>query len=233
VSARKSTLFAIAAAVLLLAGCGRSDAEQRQAFIAFMQTRVLDKPGIHVPRLTDEERESLGDYADDFAIITDFNKMMDESISSKLSSAMNAGSISSVEDVVNHRPQIRAAAATLGTLNSALDTNLAKANEARAKLDQPEDVKAVFDQTYDRLVTKPAGAFKEVVPVATNVLDQVLDLANYLDAHRSAVTFSGSLMNVTDPAVRSAIQGKLEALQGSQQALQSAQSKLQSVINGS
>ncbi|HWT30478.1 MAG TPA: DUF3053 family protein, partial [Propylenella sp.] len=55
-------------AALALAGCGASDAEQKAAFSEFLQTRVLDKTGIHVPQLTDEERESFGQYAEHYAI---------------------------------------------------------------------------------------------------------------------------------------------------------------------
>ena len=39
------------------------EAEQRKAFTAFLQTRVLDKPGLRVPMPTEEEKASFGDYA--------------------------------------------------------------------------------------------------------------------------------------------------------------------------
>lgn len=54
----------IVIATIVLAGCGANDGQQRAAFISFLQTRIVDKPGIHVPRLTDDERERLRCYAE-------------------------------------------------------------------------------------------------------------------------------------------------------------------------
>ncbi len=42
---RAWTLLLIAGLGFALAGCGNKEAEQRGAFIQFLQTRVLDKPG--------------------------------------------------------------------------------------------------------------------------------------------------------------------------------------------
>ena len=39
----------------LLAGCGDDEPKQRKAFIEFLQTRIVDKPGVHVPRLNDDQ----------------------------------------------------------------------------------------------------------------------------------------------------------------------------------
>ena len=113
------TLASIAFAALFLAGCGGNDGQQRAAFVSFLQTRVLDKPGVHVPRLTDEERARFGPYADQFAVITDFNKTMDQSISPKLSEAMRAGSITSLGDVVTHLAKLQAAKAGIDEIGRA------------------------------------------------------------------------------------------------------------------
>lgn len=225
------TVSAILAS-LLLAGCGGGETTQRTAFVDFLKMRVLDKPGIHVPRLTDTERSSFGQYADDYAVITDFNKTMDESVSPKLTAAVTAGSITSLEDVVTRRTQLEAAMTGIDAMSGTLGDDVAKADAARAKLDQPAEVKAVYDKAYDRLVTQPAAAFKGIVPVMNAVLGQAIDLGKYIDAHRSAVRLSGSTVETSDPAVRSAINRRLQALQSSQQAVQAAQVRMQSVVYG-
>ena len=61
----------IVIAVLLLAGCGGNEGQQRAAFTEFLQTRILDKPGVHLPRLSDEDKAHFGPYADHYAIISD------------------------------------------------------------------------------------------------------------------------------------------------------------------
>ena len=50
-------IFALALALpLLLAACGDKEPEQRAAFTQFLQTRIIDKPGVRVPQLTAEEK---------------------------------------------------------------------------------------------------------------------------------------------------------------------------------
>jgi len=222
----------LAIATLFLAGCSGNEGEQRAAFTGFLQSRVLDKPGVHVPHLTDDERDRFGAYADDYAVIADFNKAMDESVSPKMTAAVRAGSITSIEDAVTQRARLETARTGMSEMGSALTTALAKADAAHAKLDQPADVKAVYDKAYDRLVTQPAAAFKEIVPVMDTVLGEAIDLGKYLDEHRSSVQLSGSMIQTNDPAIQAAVNEKLQSLQAKQQAVRSAQVRLQAVAFG-
>lgn len=221
-----------AAAALLLTGCGSSDADQRKAFVAFLQTRVLDKPGMHVPQLTPDERASFGRYADDYAIITDFNKTMTESVSPKMNAAMNVGSISSLDELVAQRSRMQTVKSSMGAMATVLRDDIAQADAAHAKLAQPAEVKAVYDKAYDRLVTKPAEAFGGIVPVTNTILGQAIELSDYIQSHRAAVQLSGSTVQTADPAVRSALNDRLQSLQSSQKSVMAAQAKLQSVVYG-
>lgn len=221
-----------AAAALLLTGCGSSDADRRKAFVAFLQTRVLDKPGMHVPQLTPDERASFGHYADDYAIITDFNKTMTESVSPKMNAAMNVGSINSLDELVAQRSRMQTVKSSLGAMATVLRDDIAQADAAHAKLAQPADVKAVYDKAYDRLVTKPAEAFGGIVPVTNTILGQAIELSDYIQSHRAAVQLSGSTVQTADPAVRSALNDRLQSLQSSQKSVMAAQAKLQSVVYG-
>ena len=223
---------AAVAATLLLAGCGGGDAANRASFISFLKTRILDKPGMHVPQLTTAERSSFGRYAKDYGVMTDFNETMNKSVSPKLTAAVTAGSITSLEDVVTRRAQLQAARTGVDAMGAALGGDLAQADAAHAKLKQPADLKPVYDQAYDRLVTQPAVTFKGIVPVMDKVLDQAVDLGGYIDAHRAQVQLSGSTVRASDPTVRAEINKRLLALQSSQQAVLSAQRAMQSVVYG-
>ena len=222
----------IVIATLFLAGCGGNEAQQRAAFVEFLQTRILDKPGIHVPKLTDEERSAFGPYADHYEIITGFNETMDKSVSPKLSAAMSAGSIRSLSDVVTQRARLETARSGIKAMGSALSDAVAQADAARAKLDQPADVKNVYDKAYDRLVTQPASAFKDIVPVMDRVLGKAIALGGYIDSHRAGVRLSGPMIETSDPAIQSAINDRVRSLQSDQQAVQSAQARMQSVVYG-
>jgi hypothetical protein len=231
---RRATMAwaAIAIVALALAGCGSSEPAERAAFVTFLQTRVIDKPGVHVPRLTDEERDRLGAYGDHYAVIAEFNKAMDDSVSPKFKAAISSGAIRSLEDVVTRRAELQSAKAGIAAMSGALDDSLARADAARAKLDQPAEVKPVYDKAYDRLVTQPAAAFKDIVPVMDTVLGEAIELGRYIEEHRSSVRLSGPLIETSDPAVRAAINAKLESLQAKQRAVQSAQARLRSVVYG-
>jgi len=223
----------IVIAVLLLAGCGGNEGQQRAAFTEFLQTRILDKPGVHLPRLSDEDKAHFGPYADHYAIISDFNKAMDDSVSPKLTSAMEAGAIRSLSDVVSGRARLEAARAGINEMGTALSTALAQADAAHAKLEQPADLKATYDKAYNRLVAEPAAAFKEIVPVMDKVLGQAIDLGKYIDEHRSSVRVNGPMIETGNRKIQAEINDRLSALQSNQQAVQSAQSRLRSIMYGS
>jgi hypothetical protein len=222
----------IVTASLFLAGCGGNEGQQRAAFTEFLQTRILDKPGIHVPKLTDEEKASFGPYADHYAVITDFNTAMDDSVSPKLKAAMEQGAIRFVSDVAGSRARLEAARTGINEMGSALSTALAQADAAHAKLDQPADLKATYDKAYARLVTEPAAVFRDIVPVMDKVLGEAIDLGQYIDEHRASVRLNGPMIETSSPAIQSAINEKLSVIQSDQQAVQSAQSRVRSIMYG-
>lgn len=229
---RPAVLIAAVAFTLGLAGCGDKEADQRKAFVTFLQTRILDKPGIHVPQLTADEREAFGPYAEHYAIITAFHATMNESVSPRLASAMSKGAISSIGDIVERRGDLETAKAAIDAMAAALGDDVARADAAYHKLAQPAEVKAVFDQAYDRLVVATAAAFSGIVPVADQVFAQALDLGAYMQQHRDRVSISGGSLRVSDPATLNAVNAKLQALQASQGAAQAAQARFQSFVYG-
>src|SRR5215208_463914 len=73
-----------------LVACGDSEATQRKAFIEFLQTRIIGKPGVHVPKLTEQETAAFGAYAGHYAVIADFNAGLDEAVSKPMERALEA-----------------------------------------------------------------------------------------------------------------------------------------------
>lgn len=45
---------------------------QRKAFIGFLQTQIVDRPGVHVPVLNAADNKAFGNYTAHYAVITDF-----------------------------------------------------------------------------------------------------------------------------------------------------------------
>jgi hypothetical protein len=216
-----------------LVACGNKEAEQRQAFTTYLQTRVLDKPGIHVPKPTAEEKSSFGDYAQHYAVITDFNEGMNQSVSQPMTQIMAKGGLRSIGDLVSRRDDIKAAKEGLAGLRTALDQQTAKADAARAQLKQPDDLKQVYDKAYTKTVTEPSNTFKEVFPALDAVFDSALAIGSYIEQNKSKIQISGSTVSVTDPVVQAEFNKMLQQLNGQSAAINAAQRKMQAMVRGS
>jgi hypothetical protein len=223
---------ALALLALMLAGCNDEPAE-RKAFITFLQTRIIDKPGLHVPHLTPEEQKSFGDYAKQYAVITDFNDGLDKSVAKPMAEAINRGAIRSLDDVVTRHADFVATRNGIEQLHDALDKQLADADAAHAALKQPDDLKPVFDKAYERDVTIPAKTFAEIFPDLSQALTAVVDLGDFIAQHKNKVTINGPLIETTDPALQPQLQALLGTLTAKNEAIAQAQQHLRLVMNGS
>ncbi|MBE5254636.1 DUF3053 family protein, partial [Mixta mediterraneensis] len=69
---RSSLLLAGALIVLQLTACGDKEGDQRKAFTDFLQNTVL-RSGEHLPSLSENQKQSFGKFASDYAIIYGVN----------------------------------------------------------------------------------------------------------------------------------------------------------------
>ncbi|MGE6920389.1 DUF3053 domain-containing protein [Achromobacter kerstersii] len=224
-------LVLVAALPLLLAGCGDKEPEQRAAFTQFLQTRIVDKPGVRVPKLTDEEQKSIGDYASHYAVITDFNAGMETSIK-PLTGIMQKGAVRSLNDIVTRRDDLKAVQTSLNDMGAALKEQQARADAARAQLKQPDDLKAVYDKAYEKTVSLPADTFRDVLPQVNETIDSSLKIADYIDAHKAQIEISGAIVKVQDPAVQAELNQLLQDLNAQAKNLQQAQTRMQALMLG-
>jgi hypothetical protein len=222
---------ALVAAAALVA-CGGGEPAQRKAFIEFLQTRIIAKPGIHVPTLTSDEAAAFGDYAKQYAVITDFNAALDNTVSKPLQAAISAGAPHSVQEVVARRNDVAAVRDGMAKIRAALTQQLAIADAAHAALKQPEDLKPVFDAAYDRDVTQPAKAFADIFPALDDGLKAVLDLADFLKQHQDAIKLNGQLIQVADASLQPPLQALLEAMRAKNAAVVKAQQRLAGLVGG-
>ncbi|PHX40715.1 hypothetical protein AO263_23825 [Pseudomonas sp. NZIPFR-PS5] len=230
VSLTRHWLLALALPLLLTA-CGSSEPDQRAAFKQFLQTRIIDKPGVHVPRLTPDESKSFGDYSQHYAVITDFNSGMDASIK-PLNGFVQKGAFRSLSDVIERRDDIKTAQTGLNDLVVQLKQELAKADAAHAQLKQPDDLKTVYDSAYDRTVTLPANTLLTVMPQVNGTIDSGLKVADYVDAHKAQIQINGSVVQVTDPKVQTELNTLLQDLNAKARVVQEAQVRMQTVLLG-
>ena len=229
---RLRALSLLVAFSFALVACGNKEADQRKAFATFLQTRVLDKPGIRVPALSPEEKASFGDYAQHYAVITDFNEGMNKSEGQPMTQIIAKGGLRSVSDLVSRRDDIKAAKDGLAGLRTALDQQTTTADAAHAQLKQPDDLKQVYDKAYEKTVTVPSTTFKEVFPALATMFDSALAVGSYIEQNKSKIQISGSTVSVTDPAVQAELNKRLQQLNSQSTAIKAAQQKLQMVVRG-
>ncbi|TFZ33607.1 DUF3053 family protein, partial [Pseudomonas syringae] len=157
---------------------------QRTAFTQFLQTRTVDKPGVHEPKLTDEEKTAIGEDTSNYAVISDYGAGMDTA-EQPLAGLMQKGSCQSVSDVIQRRADLAAVQTGLDEVGEKLTSEQGKADAARAERKQPEDLKAVYDKAYDRTVRVPANAFREALPQTNGTSYSGLHVADTVDARTS------------------------------------------------
>jgi hypothetical protein len=227
-----TSLALVAAAIV--ASCGDNEPAERKAFMAFLQTYVLDKPGVHLPKPTEADLKSFGPYAAHYAVITNFTadpEMM--AIGQQMALATQAGAPRSLHEVMNRQQDVRTVWETLAKLRTPLEQKFSAAEAARDALNQPPDLKAVFGAAFERNVGEPARTMRGVLPAVDEALEGVLKLAAYVNAHPREVTISGAAIQVNDPKVRAELNALLQGVTAKSQQLQEHQRRLRLVLTGS
>src|SRR5262249_12371704 len=185
-----------------LTAWGNSEADQRRAFIAFLQD-INNRPGAHVlvPNANDEK--AFGPYLQHYAIIPDFNKDMKSLTDDFMAQLIKIGygpspSPRSIEQMAAAPTDLTAAKVAVDKMEQGLETRLAKVTADRGALKQPDDLKAVYDKTFDKLVVAPAIGFENSAKALSNGIDAALALVTYINAHRTKLVVSGMQIQAKD-----------------------------------
>ena len=228
-------LLALAGVLILtvtVAACFDNEPQQRRAFMTFLQTRVIDKPGLHIPIMSDKDVADFGSYADHYRVLNGFHHKLDASISKDLGRLMQIGSPRSLEDLRDHRDVLPVLKSGMATMKADLDKAESETDAAHRALKQPADLKAVYDVAYGRLVTTPARVFRELGPMIEGMLPAIEELAAYLDEHRDTITFRGGTPVVSDPATRTKLANLMEAAGKAAQVSEEGKRKLRAMAEG-
>ncbi len=229
--------FALAGIVVLAlsaAACGDNEPEQRKAFIEFLQTRIIDRPGVRVPRLTDEEVKNFGPYVGHFNVMRGFTDNPEMTgLAKQMQEVTKRVSITSIQGLVDNRGALRSVKDDLGKLTEAMNRELAKSNAERTALKQPDDLKAVYDKTFEKNVLAPARGFNEVVPMVVGIAEAGLKLADFIDANRSKVTMQGTMVSGKDAKTQRELDILVKNLTSQGPKYQDAQRRLRIVLQGS
>jgi hypothetical protein len=221
---------------LALATWGNSEADQRKAFIAFLQD-LNNRSGVHlvVPSANDEK--AFGPYLAHYAIILDFNKEMKGRMDDVMAQLIKIGfgpnpSPRSIEQLAAAPADLTAANETIDKMVQAIETGLAKVTAERAALKQPDDLKAVYDKTFDKLVTAPTMAMDNYTKATDAGIDATIKLVSYINAHRTKLVISGMQIQAQDQHTLDEIAPLLTAYQQAGERVVAAQRQSDRVMQG-
>ena len=219
-------------AVLAIAGCSDREAEQRKAFVEFLQTRIIARPGVRVPTLTEDETKRFGPYAQHFAIIREFNDAMNRSVSGPMADLIGKSSVRSLQELMQKREALATVREGATRLRAAVELELKKADTARGALKQPDDLKPIYDAAYAKTVSEPAKLFIDVFPALDRTLAAAQDMIAFLDRNSAKVKLSGNAIEVSDAALKRELDELLARLAAEARTIQETQRKLQAMIRG-
>ena len=223
--------LALLAGSLVLAACGDNEPEQRKAFMTFLQTRIIDRPGVHVPVANDEDIKSFGPSAAHYKVITDFvgdislmamNKTMNDALPQ----------LRSFKDLIDKRAEVRLGGERLRETIKAADAKLAETEKAHAALKPPDDLKKVYDTAFDRVITKPMESFHETTPIALDIIAAAVKLADYMVAHSDTVKIVGTSPQASDRKTQDEVNALAVALNANAPRMNEAQRRLRIVLEG-
>ena len=107
-----------------------------------------------------------------------------------------------------------------------------KPNADRGALKQPDDLKAIYDKTFDRLVAAPAMAFENSAKALSNGIDAALAFVTYINAHRSKLVVSGMQIQAKDQRTLDEIAPLMKAYQDAGERFVAAQRQSDRVLDG-
>ena len=210
-----------------LAAWGDSETNQRKSFIKFLDD-INSRAGVHYPVPTPTDEKAFGPYLQQYVIILDFNKdmkaRMDEFVAQIMKLGYGPTSTSRTIEQIAAAPQdLLAAKGAVNKMGQDIEMELAKVNAERTALKQPDDLKVVYDKTFERLVTTPALAMKKSATAFDVAIDASMKLADYINSHRNKLSVTGIQIQAKDQRTLDEIRPLLKAQQDAGERFQAAQ----------
>jgi hypothetical protein len=227
---------AVATFAVIVGACGDPEPEQRKAFIAFLQ-KMIDRPGVHVMNTLPDDEIRFGDYTKHYAVFLDFNKEMSgimETFSAQMKQLVgDQTSPRNIEQLVAHRADVVAVRDGLGKSQDGMREKLATARATRTKLQQPADLKKVYDAAFDKIIVQPVQGVEKVYAVLSDGIKATLQLIDYAASHRSTLIVNGSQVQAKDARTLAEVNELLKAHNVAGMKLNDAKNGLRKIMEGS
>ena len=221
-------LISIVLLSMALAGCVNKEPEQRAAFIAWLQTQVIDTSDRRVPELDETQRDALGDYADQYAVLSAVDNIVQQQMQN-LANAFEHEGLTSLAQLQTRHETLLADRQALAAGQEALREAQAHAQSERAEWEQPADLQPVYTKAYDKIVTQSVGVLDELTGTALASLDDALRAADFIAKHADQITIEADAAAVRDPSVQRELNQLLDAFNSHAAAVEQAKARLQTL----
>jgi hypothetical protein len=138
----------------------------------------------------------------------------------------------SFQDLIDRRAEVKLGGERLRETIRVSGIKLAETEKARAALKQPDNLKAVYDAAFEKVVTKPMQGFRETTPIALDIIDAALKLADYMVVHRDTVKIVGTSPQATDRKTQAEVNALAAALNANAPRMNDAQRRLRILLQG-
>ncbi|CAB3913873.1 MULTISPECIES: DUF3053 family protein [Achromobacter] len=209
------------ASMLLIAACVNKEPQERAAFIQLLQARVNDDALLPLPTLDKAEKKAVGDYADAYEVITDFQLQMAKS-AQDMHAVLELETIRSVGEIMQRQAGLEVARKTLADSAGRLEDARSKADSARAKLQLPADLAPVYDGVYDEAVTDPATELMRAASRMDSVARDALGVAAFVAANAADIQLVEGQARVATPTLQQELNLRLQGLNAQSDALTQA-----------
>lgn len=187
---RTGMLLVSALVVLQLTACGDKESDQRKAFTDFLQNTAM-RSGEHLPSLSENQKQTFGNYASDYAILYGFSQQANQAVEQGMRPVVDELSAIRVpQDYLTRRDALRQASGNLSVLSQQIQSAKMQADSSKATLKQPDDLKKVYDSLYAKVVTQPAGTLIPLLPKLQALSQAAVQTGDYLQSQGTRVTFN-------------------------------------------
>ena len=126
----------------------------------------------------------------DYAILYGYSQQVNQAMDSGLRPVVDSvNAIRVPQDYVTQREPLRQANGALGVLGQQLQNAKLQADAAHGALKQGEDLKPVFDQVYNKVVTVPSEALQPLIPAAQIFTQQLVQVGDFVAQQDTQVSF--------------------------------------------
>lgn len=211
VKAKTLPLFLLCVCVLCLSACGEigKEPQQRAEFIKALQRNVLAKRGIRFPLLTEGEKLAIGPYVAHYELLNALSE--DENLLLSLNDLPSLQKeLMTCTDPAQKKLLIEKAEASLLDIKDRLINAYRKARSAKEALRQAEDLKAVYDEAFLKVVHAPTDLLVEIIEKSLEAAESAMALNDYILEHPDAAQYSGSTVMIKRPEAEVYIRSLLD-----------------------